>query len=419
MKIVKILTAVLCAAVVMGNASGFAHEPIYVTDVITEDDFASGTIPNDKYQIGSNNGGKAMIHDYDGSGNYVVSVGAAGATTSIGPMFAIRLQDIQSDVDLEFDLQATTTDIDFNLKVYDWAKSAVRYKLNVFQMKNGEVIPTGSGGIGDTVRFSENQWYRFKLKLYTGDNRYDLYMAEYSDGVLGEYAQLVEGRSAVNAAKVQGFNSFQFCCATTTASGGWIYIDNILCTKQSELPYIDSIFQPKGERNRVSVQMGGKLAETDLTGKIRLEDELGEVEIENAIYDEESSVIKLTAKRFLNPGMAHTVTMDSSVQREGGIELGTELSEGFTSSPTETDLFEGDFEETAEGTVFHARLENHTDSAKKLILVIAGASGQKAVECSLESGVEANVSTPALVAGTHAYVIDSNGDLISSVIRKK
>ena len=417
MKIVRCLAAVLCAAVIAGNANSFAREAVYVTDVICKDDFSSGKIPNDRYQIGSNNGGKAMIYDCDGSGNYAVAVGAEGATTSIGPMFAIRLFDIQSDVDLEFDILATTTDIDFNLKVYDWAKSTVRYKLNVFQMKNGEVVPTGSGGSADTVSFSENHWYRFKLKLYSGENKYDLYMAEYNDGNLGEYIRLAEGVNSVNAAKVQGFNSFQFCCAATTASGGWVYIDNILCTKQSELPYIDGISQT--ENNRISVRIGGKLAETELAGKVRVADEFGAVAVESAVYDEETSVILLTTKRSLNPGMPHTVTVDASVKREGGAELGSELGDGFISVQTKTDIFDGNFEETADGTVFNARLENRTEEEKTMILVITGSSGQKAVECVLEPGGTMNVSTPAVAEGEQAYVIDENGNLISSVIRKE
>lgn len=418
MKSIKIFAAALCAVIAAGSVCAFGKEPVYVTDIITDDDFSSGEIPNAKYQTGSNNGGKVMIHNYDGNGNYAVAVGADSATTSVGPMFAIRLGNIQSDIDLEFDIQATAADVDFNLKVYDWEKSAVRYKLNVFQMKNGEVIPTGSGGSGDTAEFSENQWYRFKLKLYTQSNKYDLYMAKYSDGALGEYIQLAQDRSAVNASKVQGFNSFQFCCAAME-TGGWVYIDNILCTKQTELPYIDSVYQQSGEKNKVYIKLGGRLAEADLTGKVMLSDELGEVDMESAVYEADTSVITLSAKRSLNTRMAHTVTVDKSVLREGGIELGMELKEDFLSSPSQMDIVEGNFEETADGTVFNARLVNNTDTQRVFILIIAGDSGQKAVECTIEPGGEANVSTPPLTEAARVFAVDSNADIISSVIQKK
>lgn len=402
-----------------GAVQAYAREPVYVTDTITDDDFSSGKIPNSIYQVGSNNGGTAGIYEYGGDRNYVVRVGADGATTSIGPVFAIRLQDRQCDFDLEFDICATTTDIDYNLKVYDWAQSSPRYKLNILQLKNGEVIPTGEGGSSENAEFEAEKWYRFKVKLYTDGNRYDLYMAEYDGSVLGEYRQLAEGRSSVNAAMVKGFNSFQFNTAATTPQGGYTYIDNVLCTMQSELPYVEEIYQSLEEPRKVYLKIGGKLDETDMLGKVRLYDELGQVELKGAEYNTETSVMTLTSKRSLNEGMTHGITIDKTVLRDGGFELGMDLEEVFECIPAAADVVEGSFTEIEEGTRFDAYIKNTTDTEKSFILIVTNDGSQRAVECTVGAGSEARVSAPPLPGAYEAFAIGSDADIISSKIWKK
>jgi len=382
-------------------------------------------------------GGYHQSTEIDSQHGISMAIGSNTKTTGNGT--AVRVSHVSNNlITTEFDVYFPSK----NAKLVLMARNvgAGNYLTFFTFGTDGKITMNGSGGTVLSGEYYETgKWYRIKHILDGVTNKFDCYIGEvtYVNGErVIDYVQYADDRLAAGYNKVTKISSVGAFVVTSDNVPGYVVIDNIYSEAVEQMPYItgvSSIFDGETyeevlyDADKILVKLSRSISATDVKKITSLRDEISEIPITSAVYDEESGGIVITPAKKLNSGMKHTVTFGSALEVNTGETLGYELSGEFTTTAKSFDVADGSFIRNGNNVKFKINVDNSSGGSKNVIVIITAWNGNElissgAFETTLTNGQNPDIETvPIDVSGAtriEGYAVESliPGKPISNMI---